>query len=46
MWTRAAVLLINVPLIVLGARPGGLDLKVLDVSADTGSPAGGQSRWQ
>ncbi|KAL4441843.1 hypothetical protein ABPG77_003759 [Micractinium sp. CCAP 211/92] len=31
MWTRAAVLLINVPLIVLGARPGGLDLKVLDL---------------
>lgn len=24
--------IINVPLIVLGARPGGLDLKVLDVS--------------
>jgi len=23
--------IINVPLIVLGARPGGLDLKVLDV---------------
>lgn len=32
MWTRAAVLLINVPLIVLGARPNGIDLKVLDVS--------------
>jgi hypothetical protein len=32
-WTRVAVLVINVPLIVLGARPGHLDLKVLDVSA-------------
>ncbi|KAI7843654.1 hypothetical protein COHA_002556 [Chlorella ohadii] len=30
-WTKLAVLIINVPLIVLGARPGGLDLKVLDL---------------
>ena len=30
-WTRLAVLVINIPLVVLGARPNGLDLKVLEV---------------
>ncbi|PSC73100.1 na+ solute symporter isoform B [Micractinium conductrix] len=30
-WTKLAVLVINVPLVVLGARPNGLDLKVLDL---------------
>ena len=34
-WTKLAVLVINVPLVVLGARPNGLDLKVLDVSDGT-----------
>lgn len=30
-WTRLAVLVINIPLVVLGARPNGLDLKVLEL---------------
>lgn len=31
LWTRVVLLLINVPLITLGARPNGLDLKVLEL---------------
>lgn len=40
LWTRVVLLLINVPLITLGARPNGLDLKVLEVRQE----AGGRSR--
>lgn len=32
-YTKLAVLILNIPLIVLGARPNNLNLKVLDVSS-------------
>jgi hypothetical protein len=51
LWTRVVLLLINVPLITLGARPNGLDLKVLEVRQEAGgrrqeAGAGRQGGWQ